>query len=182
MAIAPRNFSRQDYDKMIGAGILREDERVELIAGRVLQMSPEGPRHAGTIDLVAEVLRRVFGPEHTVRVQHPLIVDPQDEPEPDIAVVRGNPRAHLSQHPRDPVLVVEVAETSLAFDRQDKAQLYARANVPEYWIVNLIDRRIEVHRDPAPGGYRDIAALAADEIVAPLASPAAAIPIATLLP
>jgi len=126
-----RNFSRRDYENMIRAGILGEDEHLELVGGRIVVMSPEGPVHAGAIDLCAEILRRTFGPDHTVRVQHPLAIDKDDEPEPDIAVVRGGPRDHLTEHPRDAVLVVEVAESSLAYDRGDKALLYARAGFAE---------------------------------------------------
>src|SRR5262245_56521016 len=106
-----RNFSRRDYENMISAGIFGEDEHLELIGGRILAMSPEGPMHAGAIDLCAEALRRIFGPDYTIRVQHALAVDPDDEPEPDLAVVRGSPRDHLTEHPRDAVLVVEVAES-----------------------------------------------------------------------
>jgi Uma2 family endonuclease len=186
MAAAPtlpaaRNFSRRDYEKMIHAGILREDEHVELVAGRILRMSPEGPLHAGTIDLCAETLRRVFGADHTVRVQHPLAVDPDGEPEPDLAVVRGGPRAHLGDHPHQAVLVVEVAGTSLACDRGEKAHLYARAGFPEYWIVNLGAALVEVHRDPSPNGYRSVASFGRDAIISPLAAPG---PVATsdLLP
>jgi Uma2 family endonuclease len=147
-----RNFSRQEYEHMIGAGILGENQHVELIGGRIVEMSPEGPHHAGAIDLGAEALRAVFGGGYTVRVQHPLIVDPADEPEPDLAVVRGAPRDHLDEHPRAAALVVEVSESSLEYDRTEKALLYARAGFPEYWIVNLRDRQLEVHRQPSPQG------------------------------
>jgi Uma2 family endonuclease len=126
-----RNFSRREYDSMVRAGILGEDERLELIGGRIIAMSPEGPLQAGAIDLCAEALRRVFGAGHTVRVQHPLAIDPDDEPEPDVAVVRGGPREHLADHPHEAVLVVEVAESSLEYDRGEKARLYARAGFPE---------------------------------------------------
>lgn len=177
-----RNFSRREYENMIRAGILGEDEHLELIGGRIVAMSPEGPVHAGAIDLCAEVLRRVFGDEHTVRVQHPLAVDFEDEPEPDIAVVRGGPREHLGEHPHSAVLVVEVAESSLAYDRGDKAALYARAGLADYWILNLVDRRLEVHRDPTPGGYRSVRVLALGERIAPLAAPTADIAVATVLP
>src|SRR5262245_61253803 len=91
-----RNFSRRSHETMIGAGIIGEDEHVELIGGRIIAMSPEGPAHASAIDLCAEAFRRVFGAGHTVRVQHPLAVDLEDEPEPDIAVVVGGPRDHLT--------------------------------------------------------------------------------------
>jgi len=105
---------------MIRAGILGEDEHVELVGGRIVVMSPEGPAHAGAIDLCAEVLRRIFAADHTVRVQHPLAVDLEDEPEPDVAVVRGSPRDHLAEHPHTAVLVVEVAESSLTYDRTER--------------------------------------------------------------
>ena len=177
-----RNFSRRDYENMIRAGILGEDDHVELIGGRIVDMSPEGPVHAGAIDLCAEVLRRVFGNEHTVRVQHPLAVDFEDEPEPDVAVVRGGPREYLAEHPHTAVLVVEVAESSLAHDRGDKAALYARAGLADYWIVNLVDRRLEVHRDPTPGGYRSVRVLAAGDEIAPLAAPSTHVAVANLLP
>jgi Uma2 family endonuclease len=150
-----RNFSRDDYEMMIRAGIIGEDEHVELIGGRIVEMSPEGPLHAGAIDLCADALRRVFGADHTVRVQHPLAVDPDDEPEP---------------------------ESSLAYDRGDKARVYARAGLPEYWIVNLVDRRVEVHREPTAAGYHSVVLLAKGDAIAPLACPAAAISVATLLP
>jgi len=177
-----RNFSRRDYENMIRAGILGEDEHLELVAGRIVAMSPEGPAHAGAIDLCADLLRRIFGPDHTVRVQHPLAVDLEDEPEPDVAVVRGGPRDHLVEHPHSAVLVVEVAESSLAYDRGDKALLYARAGFADYWIVNLVDRRLEVLRDPTPGGYRNVVSLAVDEEIAALAIPTARIAVGSLLP
>jgi Uma2 family endonuclease len=177
-----RNFSRRDYDNMIRAGIIGEDEHVELIGGRIVAMSPEGPAHAGAIDLCAEALRRAFGPDHTIRVQHPLAVGADDEPEPDLAVVRGGPRDHLAEHPRTAALVVEVAESSLAYDRGEKALLYARAGFADYWIVNLTDRRLEVHREPTPAGYRSIVSLSPGDEIAPLAAPAARIAVGALLP
>jgi Uma2 family endonuclease len=177
-----RNFSRLEYDKMIDAGVIGGDEHVELVGGAIVEMSPEGPHHAGTIDLCAEILRRAFGPAFTVRVQHPLVVDPDDEPEPDLAVVAGAPLEHLGAHPRSAELVVEVAESSLAYDRREKALLYACAGIAEYWVVNLVERRLEVHREPAPGGYLRCASLAAGDEIAPLGAPAAAIAIASILP
>jgi len=167
---------------MIRAGIIGEDERLELIGGRIVTMSPEGAIHAGAIDLCAEALRRVFTTGFTVRVQHPLAIDPDDEPEPDIAVVVGSPRDHLTDHPRQAVLVVEVADSSLEYDRRDKARLYARAGFADYWIVNLIDRRLEVHRAPTIGGYRSVVSLTATDEIAPLAAPSSRIAVAALLP
>ena len=179
-----RNFSRIDYDKMIDAGVLGEDEHVELVGGAVVEMRPEGPHHAGTIDLCADVLRRIFGEGFTVRVQHPLVIDPDAEPEPDIAVVAGDPRVHLDAHPRSAVLVVEVAESSLAFDRREKALLYARAAIPEYWIVNLAERVVEVHREPETHGYGKVVRLATADEIAPMGAPTpgAVVSIGSLLP
>jgi Uma2 family endonuclease len=177
-----RNLSTQDYEHMIGAGIVGEDEHVELIGGRIVEMSPEGPGHAGAIDLCAEVLRAAFGAGHRVRVQHPLIVDPLDAPEPDVAVVAGGPRDHLAEHPRTAALVIEVADSSLEYDRGEKAQLYARAGFDDYWIVNLRDRCLEVHRQPSAGGYGSVATVAPDATVTPLALPAARVAVAALLP
>ena len=116
-----------------------------------------------------------------MRVQHPIVIDPDGEPQPDLVVAAGEPRAHLGAHPRTAALVVEVAASSLAFDRREKARLYAGAGIPEYWIVNLVDRVVEVHREPSAHGYRGVEALASGEIV-PVGAPAAAIEIASLLP
>jgi Uma2 family endonuclease len=185
MAAAPpaaRNFSRREYEKMIDVGILGEDERVELVAGRIVEMSPEGPLHAGTIDLCAETLRRLFGPGYTVRVQHPLAVEPDGEPEPDLAVVQGDPRAHLGDHPHEAVLVVEVALASLAYDRSEKARLYARAGFPEYWIVNLSERCIEIHRTPSPDGYRSVVSYGRDAVISPLTATGGTVAASDLLP
>jgi Uma2 family endonuclease len=183
-ALPLRNFSRLEYDKMIDAGVFGEGEHVELVGGAIVEMSPEGPHHAGTIDLIAEILRRTFGPGFTIRVQHPLVIDPDGEPEPDLAVVAGEPRAHLDAHPRSAALVVEVAESSLAYDRREKALLYARAAIPEYWIVNLAERVLEVHREPKPGGYAEIATVAVGDEIVPIAASegAEAIAVSFLLP
>jgi Uma2 family endonuclease len=177
-----RNFTRREYDKMIDAGIVGGNEHVELINGFIVQMSPEGACHSGTIDLCAEAIRRAFGSAYTVRIQHPVIVDPDAEPEPDLAVVQGGPRDHLNQHPSHPVLVVEVADSSLAYDRRDKALLYARAGFPDYWIVNLVDQCVEIFRDPEPAGYRTVVLVTSGSLISPLEFPATQIAVADLLP
>jgi Uma2 family endonuclease len=115
-------------------------------------------------------------------VQHPIVIDPDGEPEPDLAVVVGDPRAYVEAHPRSAALVVEVAGSSLAYDRGEKARLYARADLPEYWIVNLADGLVEVHREPAPSGYGRVTRLSREAEVGPLAVPHASIKIADLLP
>jgi Uma2 family endonuclease len=123
-----------------------------------------------------------------VRVQLPIALDPESEPEPDLAVVSGGPRDY-THHPSRPALVVEVADPSLALDREHKGSLYARARLPEYWIVNLVGRVLEVYREPGLDAgaqfgwaYRVLLTLRADEHVTPLAAPSARIPVADLLP
>lgn len=144
---------------MVETGILGPDDRVELLEGEILEMSPEKSRHAAAVDLAAEVLRAAFGPGRTVRVQHPIALGDASEPEPDLAVVEGSPRDYAHAHPTTAVLVVEVSDTSLDYDRRRKAAAYARSGIAEYWIVNLVENRLEVHREPTPNGYRGVTVL-----------------------
>jgi Uma2 family endonuclease len=167
---------------MVDAGVLGPDDRVELIEGEILVMSPEKSRHAAVVDLVAETLRKVFGAGHTVRVQHPIILGDLSEPGPDVCVVRGGPRDYLDSHPTGAMLVVEVSDSSLAFDRTEKARLYASAGIAEYWIVNLVDGCVEVQRDPMNAGYSTVTRHTAGETLAPLAVSAAEISVQELLP
>jgi Uma2 family endonuclease len=167
---------------MVDAGVLGSDDRVELIDGEILVMSPEKSRHAAVVDLVADVLRRVFGTGYTVRVQHPLGLGAWSEPEPDVCVVRGPPRDYLAAHPTTALLVVEVADSSLDFDRSNKVRLYGSSGVSEYWIVNLPEGSVEVHRDPVGGGYATITRHVGGETLSPLAAPAARVLVADLLP
>jgi Uma2 family endonuclease len=178
---ALHNFSRVEYDKMIDVGVLGQDEHVELVGGAIVEMSPEGPPHSATIDLCAEVLRCAFGDGFTVRVQHPLVIDPDGEPEPDLVVVAGSPSDYFDEHPRTAALVVEVAGSSLAYDRREKSRLYARAAIPEYWIVNLVDRVVEVHRSPSASGYEDVSSFRPADMISPLAVPSAVLIVASFV-
>lgn len=166
---------------MVDAGVLGPNDRVELIEGEILVMSPEKSRHAAVVDLVAEALRRIVGSGHTVRVQHPLGLGTSSEPEPDLCVVPGTPRDYLSAHPTTALLVVEVADSSLAFDQTTRARLYAAAGLPEYWIVNLVDRCVEVHRVPGEAGYVQVTRHDVGEL-SPLVLPGARVPVDDLLP
>jgi len=184
-----RLWTREEYLKMAEAGVFRPSERVELIGGRIVAMSPQNSPHFTAIRLVEEALRTIFGAGYDVRVQGPLDLSPSSQPEPDIAVVRGTVRDYASAHPTTALLVVEVSESSLAFDRGEKASLYANASIPEYWVVNLPDSRLEVYRDPIPMpgqlygyGYRSCVRYLATDTVTPLAAPQGAIKVADLLP
>ena len=182
MSICHYRLSRVEYDRAVEAGAFEPDAKLELIDGDLSAMTPEGVSHTTGIDLVADCLRRVFGRGFHVRIQHPLAADDYSEPEPDVAVVRGAIRDYDQGHPTSAVLVVEVSNESLRYDRTVKQLLYARCGIPEYWILALPEARLEVYRDPADNGYRSVTRHAAGENVAPLARPDVRIAVDDLLP
>ena len=151
----PHRFTRDEYYRMGEAGLFAE-ERVELLDGEIITMPPQNPPHAGTTSGLATVVIRLLGTNFTVRIQAPIVLNDWSEPEPDIAICRLDPNHYRIEHPKasDILLLIEVAETSLAYDRRRKVAAYAGSNIPEYWIVNLIDRRIEVFCDPDPRTQR----------------------------
>jgi Uma2 family endonuclease len=184
-----RRWTRVEYERLVEEGVFGPDEHLELLDGVLVVREPQGSCHGAAVTAVERVLARAFGPEYVVRPQLPIALDDDSEPEPDLAVVPGGPWDYRHAYPTTPVLVVEIAQTSLALDRRHKAALYARAGVADYWIVNLVDARLEVHREPteAPtveGGweYRTIQLLPRGAFVAPLAAPGARIPVADVLP
>src|SRR5262245_8062988 len=145
-----KRWKRVEYERLVDKGVFGPDDRIELIDGLLLVAEPQSSPHYTAIRLIERALSRVFGDGWDIRTQAPIALDDTSEPEPDVAVVRGDVRDFAISHPAAPVLVVEVSLSSLAFDREHKASLYARAGRPEYWIVNLIDRVLEVRRQPAP--------------------------------
>lgn len=164
------------------------EDRMELIEGEIIEKMPQNTPHATGINLGQEALRSAFGAGHTIRIQQLLSIGEFSQPEPDIAVVKGGPRDYEESHPETADLVMGVSDTTLAYDRL-KAGLYARARVREYWILNLDDRVLERHRDPArmsdePYGYnyRSVTRLRPDDSVSPLAKPDSSISVADLLP
>jgi Uma2 family endonuclease len=182
-------FTRHEYERLLEHGFLDEDDPIELVDGLLLVKEPQSSPHSTAIVLVAGALERGFGDGWFVRVQSPIIIGERSEPEPDVCVVRGRPRDYVDSHPSRPSLVVEVAQAGLGIARGRKATIYARAGIADYWILNLVDRVLEVHREPArPGpaqrhwGYVSVDVLDAASIIAPLAAPTAAIRVADLLP
>ena len=190
-AAAPqlRLWTREEYYKMADAGVFRPGERVELIGGRIVSMSPQYSPHFSGIRLVEDTLRTIFNAGYDVRVQGPLDLSPASQPEPDVTVVRGTIRDYAKAHPTTAELVVEVSESTLAYDRGEKASLYASAGIPDYWVLNLVDRCLEVHRDPVPMtgqpygyGYRTRTQYFTNDAVAPFAVPSWTVKVADLLP
>ena len=184
-----RHWTREDYQKMAEAGVFAPGERVELIEGEIVEMTPQNRPHAVAVAVADEVLRPVFGASFHVRPQLPLALGPDSELEPDVAVVRGVAREYLGDHPTTAVLVLEISDTTLDFDRGRKGPLYSRARIPEYWILNLVDRVLEVYRDPGevPGRpfqyhYGSVRRFGPHESVSPLAAPGRQIRVADLLP
>ena len=183
-----RRWTRREYDRMVELGILGEDDPVELIDGEIVTMAPEGRTHASAVRRAHIALQRVFGPQRYVQVGLPMAPDDVSEPEPDLAVLPGTVEDFEGEHPATALLVVEVAESSLRFDRKRKLGLYARSGIPEYWIVNLKHGRLEVYRDPAPDldadlgwHYRTVRSLTPGEEIVPLGTDQA-IAVADLLP
>jgi Uma2 family endonuclease len=187
-AVQTRRWTREEYERLAETGIFHPEERVELIDGELVLMTPQKSVHATAVRLVEDALRIAFGSGYDVRAQLPLALDPDSEPEPDVAVVAGAPRDYRDAHPATALLVVEVADTTLTFDRERKGSLYARAGIAEYWIVNLADRLLEVYRDPAPApsaqygwSYRVTQRLSPSDSVNPLATSQARIAVSDLL-
>ena len=186
--IRTKRWTRLQYERLIDLGAFGPEERLELIGGQLVVREPQGSPHSTGIRLVARALRAAFGPDWNVDAQLPVALDEESEPEPDVTVVAGGPRDYLASHPRRPVLIVEIALRSLALDRGEKASIYARAGVADYWIVNLVDNVLEVQRDPqadpnAPRGsqYGSVTLLRAGDVVTPLALPTRHIPVSDLL-
>jgi Uma2 family endonuclease len=181
-------MTRVRYDRLIDAGVFGPDDRVELLDGLLVAREPQGRRHAAVVVLVRTALEKAFGRAYHVREEKPIALDERSEPEPDVVVVPGTPRDYLDAHPSRPVLLVEVAETSLAIDRVRKGSLYARAGIADYWVVNLSEGLLEVYREPvrsASGSawkYDSVRLLRRDASVTPLAAPRARIRVPALLP
>jgi Uma2 family endonuclease len=163
-----RPLRRGEYERMVHLGLFGE-EHVELLHGSLVEMSPQGPSHADITARLASRLTLAIGERALVRTHSALALTDDSEPEPDVAVVPLG--RYAQEHPRTALLVVEVSDSSLRKDRGIKADLYAAAGIVEYWLVNLVDRVVEVHRAPVSGRYVDVVAYGIDARVAPSAFP-----------
>jgi len=185
--VARHKFTPEEFHRLGELGFFR-DQRVELIGGEIVQMVPIGPEHGSTVDQSAlSVGRRLPAKGFYIRVQNPLRLG-ESEPIPDIAIVPGKPSDYRQQHPTTALLVIEIADTSLEYDRTEKMSLYASAGIPEYWIVNLSERCLEVYREPGSPAegtpfnarYKSLRYYSLDEAVCPLFDPSIEIPVRVL--
>ncbi|GFZ99878.1 Uma2 family endonuclease [Okeania sp. KiyG1] len=153
-----RLFTVDEYYKLLEAGILTEDERVELIRGEILKMSPISPSHAGCVKRLAELFILGLAKTVTVGIQDPVRLNDNSEPEPDIALLQRRPDFYRTQHPQpeDVFLLIEVADTTVKYDREVKIPLYAENNIVEVWLVNLPQKCLEVYRQPTGNGYENV--------------------------
>lgn len=187
--LATRRWTRAEYDRLIEIGFLPSGERLELLNGQLTVREPQSERHASAIRRVVRALRAALGDAWQVDSQLPIALDDMSEPEPDVSIVPRADDDYAAAHPTRPVLVVEVADSSYRIDHGYKSALYARASIEEYWLVDLVCERLEMHRDPgaapeSPLGarYARVALAERSAIVAPLVAPEVRLRVADFLP
>jgi Uma2 family endonuclease len=182
--VRPHRFTVAEYHRMAEAGILGEDSRVELIRGQIVDMAPIGAPYLGMVNRLTRLLPGVLAGRGMLSVHNPVRLDDGSEPEPDVVVLR--PRADDYQTatpcPSDVLLLIEVADTSLDDDRAIKVPLYAESGIAECWIVNLLDRVVEVYRQPGNGSYADVRCVGPGEVLGIALLPGVALPVVDLLP
>ena len=176
-------FTVSDYHAMAEAGILKEDNRFELIEGEIWQMPPIGSPHAGGVNRLTALFTSLLGRRAIVSVQNPAYLSDFSEPQPDLLILRFRDDFYAREHPRpeDILLLIEVSDSSLGFDRRIKANLYARHGLPEIWLQDVRNAALLVHRDPSPQGYREVKIFHRGERLSPLAFPDLVIEISAIL-
>jgi Uma2 family endonuclease len=177
-----RRFSIEEFHKMCEVGIFGEDDRVELIEGEIIEMPPIGGPHIQSVNHITRVFVLALGEHGVVSVQNPIVLPPRSQPQPDISILRPSARTLPAGPPtgEDVLLIIEVADTTLAYDRGIKMRLYAKHRIPEFWILDLQGRRLEVYRDPGPNGYARKLEYTPSDTVSPAALPEVKISLAEL--
>lgn len=184
-----RRWTREEYYRMGEIGMF-QDQRVELIDGEIVEMAPQKDVHSAVIGLAFRAISKAMDDSVWIRMQLPLALPRDSEPEPDISVIEGSPRDYIGTgHPRMAKLVIEVSETTLLYDQRVKSALYAASEFPEYWIINLLAQRVEIHRSPQAdpinwrnSSYAEIRHASRGETISPLAAAHAKIKVDDLLP
>ncbi|MEG4034967.1 Uma2 family endonuclease [Microcoleus sp. S36b_A4] len=183
-AFTLRKWTVKEYHKLGEMGFFHPEERVELLSGNIIKMSAKGTAHTSATRRTASVLRDLLGNQAAIYTQDPIALDDNSEPEPDIAVVRIDPFDYATHHPTpsEVYLIIEVADSSLTFDREIKAKAYARSGIADYWVLNVGDRQLHVFREPTENGYQSEVILVETASISPIAFPAFNIAIQEMLP
>jgi len=183
-AFTLRKWTVKEYHKLGEMGIFNPEERVELLSGNIIKMSAKGTAHTSATRRTASLLRDLLGNQAAIYTQDPIALDDNSEPEPDIAVVRIDPFDYATHHPTpsEVYLIIEVADSSLTFDREIKAKAYARSGIADYWVLNVGDRQLHVFREPTENGYQSEVILAETASISPIEFPAFNIAIQEMLP
>ncbi len=180
LALPHHKFTSEEYAQMIATGIIAEDDRVELIRGEIITMSPIGPSHAYVVAILNRILSRQASDDVLIAVQNPIWLPDDSQPQPDLALVAFRDYMQTLPTPGDVLLVIEVADSSLAYDRQVKLPLYAAAGIPEAWLVDLAARRVERYTEPHADGYATRLPIGRGGTVASTTVPGIALPMDTL--
>jgi Uma2 family endonuclease len=181
--VIKRLFTVRDFHRMVDAGILAEHDRVELIRGEVITMSPIGPPHSAIVDRITRAMVRAAGDEAIVRVQSNVELSEYNEPEPDIVLMRPRDDFYYSAlpAPADIFLIVEVSDSSIRYDRGLKAELYAETGVPEYWVVDVKNRQVFAYSDPQGQEYRAVREFSSGDVVSPRLLPNCSVSVASMV-
>jgi len=179
-----RFWTVKEYHQMAEAGIFHPEERVELIAGQIIRMSAKGTAHTAAVRRTAKVLRNLLFNQAEVYTQDPIQLNDFSEPEPDVAVVRLDPLDYADHHPTpsEVYLIIEVADSSFKYDRETKAKVYAKSGIADYWVLDVIDRKLHVFREPTQEGYQTEVIFSEKASVSPLQFPDVAITLQDMLP
>lgn len=178
-----RRFTRDEYYKMAEAGIIGEDERVELIHGDIVTMAPIGPDHNSASLRLQYALWKLIPDGVWVMHERPITLPDGSEPEPDLVVAHGNMRTYDDRHPvpSEILVVIETSKSSLSYDRVSKQRLYADAKIPEYWIVNMVGKTVELYTEPTPTGYDQVHMYRADKLIPLSFAPGKSIAVADII-
>ena len=176
-------FTVDDFMLMGEAGIFPHEARVELIDGEVIELNPIGPPHSGRVMRLNAMIHRVLGDRMLLSVHSPFEFRPSNLPRPDVMLLRPREDYYSTSHPTaaDTLLLIEVADSSLSYDRNTKMPVYAQAGIQEYWIVNLVAMQLLVHRRPVDGKYLDVQVLGQSDTIQPIAFPDVTIDVAEIL-
>jgi Uma2 family endonuclease len=181
--IAIRRLSVQDYHQMAESGILQPDERVELLAGQIIQMAAKGTAHRAAVSRIENLVRNRLGNQVLLRFQDPIRLDDYSEPEPDMAIVHPDPNYYEDHHPNPSEVfwLIEVSDSTLKFDRETKAPAYSGSGIPEYWVLDDNLRKLHIYRLPDANGYQSEMVLSESLTIAPLAFPDCTIAVKEML-